>query len=150
MSNTTRTDAPCTEAPPNKERSLADLIRELRDEFTVLLRQEVAMAKTEMSEKASIVSRNASSLVVGGAVAFLAITFLLLSVTGGLALMIMATEAELHAIWIAPLIVGIVIAAIAAVMIAKAKKALESTSLVPHQTIETLKEDKQWAQAKVQ
>lgn len=140
MPNSTHTD----------ERSLADLIRELRDESTVLLRQEVAMAKTEMSEKASTVGRNVTTMVIGGAVAFLAIIFLLLAVTGGLALMILATDAELHAIWIAPLIVGLVIAAIAAVMILKAKETLASTSLVPHQTIETLKEDKQWAQAKVQ
>lgn len=140
MSNSTHTD----------ERSLADLIRELRDESTVLLRQEVAMAKTEMSEKASTVGRNVTTMVIGGAVALLAIIFLLLAITGGLALMILATDAELHAIWIAPLIVGFVIAAIAAVMILQAKETLASTSLVPHQTIETLKEDKQWAQSKVQ
>lgn len=140
MSDSTHTD----------ERSLADLIRELRDESTVLLRQEVAMAKTEMSEKASTVGRNVTTMVIGGAVAFLAIIFLLLAVTGGLALMILATDAELHAIWIAPLIVGLVIAAIAAVMILTATETLASTSLVPHQTIETLKEDKQWAQSKVQ
>jgi hypothetical protein len=145
MSGTTHTDAPRTQ-----ERSFADLIRELRNESIVLFRQEIAMAKTEMSEKASIVGRNVSTLVIGGAVALLAIIFLLLAVTGGLALMIMATDAELHAIWIAPLIVGTVIAAIATVMIVKAKEALAQTSLVPHQTIETLKEDKQWVQAKVQ
>lgn len=93
---------------------------------------------------------NVTTMVIGGAVAFLAIIFLLLAVTGGLALMILATDAELHAIWIAPLIVGLVIAAIAAVMILTATETLASTSLVPHQTIETLKEDKQWAQSKVQ
>ncbi len=145
MPSTTHTDAPRSE-----ERSFADLIRELRDESTVLLRQEIAMAKTEMSEKASAVGHNVSTLVIGGVVALLSIIFLLLAVTGGLALMIMSTDAELHAIWIAPLIVGTVIAAIATVMIVKVKAALASTSLVPHQTIETLKEDKQWVQAKVQ
>jgi predicted O-methyltransferase YrrM len=140
MSNHTTTD----------ERSLADLIRELRDESTVLLRQEVAMAKTEMSEKASNVGRNVGTMVVGGAVASLAIIFMLLAVTGGLALLILGTDLGLHAIWIAPLIVGVIIAIVALVMIKKAKATLANASLVPHKTIETLKEDKQWAQAKVQ
>ncbi len=139
MSNNSQTD----------DRSLADLIRELRDEATVLLRQEVAMAKTEMSEKASMVGRNIGTLVVGGAVALIALIFLLLAVTGGLALMLMATDLDLHAIWVAPLIVGVIIAAIAAALIAKAKQSLANASLVPHKTIETLKDDKQWAQAKV-
>jgi len=57
---------------------------------------------------------------------------------------------KMHAIWIAPLIVGVIIAVIAAVMIYKAKLTLENASLVPRKTIETLKDDKQWAQAKVQ
>ncbi len=140
MSNSSQTD----------ERSLADLIRELRDESGVLLKQQVAMAKTEMSETASLVGRNVGKLIVGGAVGFLAVIFLLLAVTGGLALMLMATELELHAIWIAPLIVGIIIAAIATVMITRAKQTLANASLVPRKTIETLKDDKQWAQAKVQ
>lgn len=139
MSNNSQTD----------DRSLADLIRELRDEAKVLLRQEVAMAKTEMGEKASMVVRNVGTLVVGGAVALIALIFLLLAVTGGLALMLMSTDLDLHAIWVAPLIVGIVIAGIAAAMIAKAKQTLENASLVPHKTIETLKENKQWAQTKV-
>jgi len=139
MSNNSQTD----------DRSLADLIRELRDEATVLLRQEVAMAKTEMGEKASMVVRNVGTLVVGGAVALIALIFLLLAVTGGLALMLMSTDLDLHAIWVAPLIVGIIIAGIAAAMIAKAKQTLENASLVPHKTIETLKENKQWAQTKV-
>lgn len=140
MSNSSHTD----------ERSLADLIRELRDESGVLLSQQVALAKTEMSEKATVVGRNVGYLIVGAAVAFLAIIFLLLAVTGGLALMLMATELKMHAIWIAPLIVGVIIAVIAAVMIYKAKLTLENASLVPRKTIETLKDDKQWAQAKVQ
>jgi len=139
MSNNSQTD----------DRSLADLIRELRDEATVLLRQEVAMAKTEMGEKASMVVRNVGTLVVGGAVALIALIFLLLAVTGGLALMLMSTDLDLHAIWIAPLIVGLIIAGFAGAMIAKAKQTLENASLVPHKTIETLKENKQWAQTKV-
>jgi len=132
-----------------EDRSLSELIRELRDEATVLLRQEVAMAKTEMSEKASKLGRDIGTLVVGGAVAFLAAIFMLLAVTGGLAVMLMSVKFDLHAIWIAPLIVGVIVAVIAAAMIAKVKQSLASASLVPHKTIETLKDDKQWAQAKV-
>lgn len=121
MSNSSHTD----------ERSLADLIRELRDESGVLLSQQVAMAKTEMSEKATLVGRNVGYLIVGAAVAFLAIIFLLLAVTGGLALMLMATELKMHAIWIAALIVGVIIAVIAAVWTTRAARKLAEISKTP-------------------
>lgn len=132
-----------------ESRSLADLIRDLRDESTALLRQEVALAKTEMTEKASKVGRNVGYLSVGGAIAFLGAIFLLLAISEGLRLAINDTDWAPHGDWVAPLLVGLTVAVIGAMLIGKAKHALQETSLVPDKTIETLKEDKQWAQAKV-
>ena len=132
-----------------ESRSLADLIRDLRDESTALLRQEVALAKTEMSEKASKAGRNVAYLAIGGAVAFLGSIFLLLAASYGIALAINETDWAPHGTWIGPLIVGAVVAAVGAVLISKAKHTLQETSLVPEKTMETLREDKQWAQAKV-
>jgi hypothetical protein len=132
------------------QRSLADLIRDLRDESTVLLRQEVALAKTELTEKAAKVGRNTAYLVVGGAIALLGANFLLMAVSAGMTVAINSTEWEPHGVWIAPLIVGIVVGVIAASMVSKAQNALRHVSVIPEKTIETLREDKQWAQAKVQ
>jgi hypothetical protein len=129
-------------------RSVADLIRDLRDESTALLRQEVALAKTEMTEKATKLGRNVGYLLAGASVAVIAVLFLLSAVSEGLRLLINDTEWAPHGDWIAPLIVGLFVTGLAMSLISKAKHALANTSLVPEKTIETLKEDKQWAQAK--
>ena len=136
-------------SPLHTGRSLSDLIRELRDETTTLLRQEVALAKTEMSEKINTVTRNVAFAIVGGAVAHLALIFLLLSASGGIETGIEATEAAPHGQWIAPLIVGLVVGAIGALLLMKAKSGLSKANMKPQKTIESLQEDKQWLQRKV-
>jgi hypothetical protein len=134
---------------PPREQSLAGLIRELRDETTTLLRQEVALAKTELSEKASMVGRNSVYLATGGLVAYAGLIFILLSVMrlmqsgfvrGGLS--------EELASWLAPAIVGLVIAGVGYALIQKAKSTLTRQNLAPEKTIQSLKEDKQWTQEK--
>ena len=47
-------------------RSIFGLLRELRDELGTLFRQEVALAKTEVSEKADLAKRNSIYIAVGG------------------------------------------------------------------------------------
>ena len=131
-------------------RSLAELIRELRDESTVLLRQEVALAKTEMSENASRMGRNIGYLAVGGAIALMGLFFLLFAASAGINLVIATTEWAPHGVWIAPLIVAVVVGIIGLGLVSKAKNTLSHASLVPHQTIDTLKVDQKWARAKVQ
>lgn len=130
------------------QRSVAELIRELRDESSALLRQEVALAKTEMTEKVSNVGRNAGYLAMGSGIGIIAMFFLLGAVGEAIAMAINDTDWAPHGVWIAPLIVGLLVTILAAALISKAKHALNHTSLVPEKTIETLKEDKQWAQAK--
>ncbi|MDV6030402.1 MAG: phage holin family protein [Phycisphaera sp. RhM] len=132
----------------NDPRSLSDLIKELRDESVALVREEVALAKTEMSEKASVVGRNSALLIVGGAVAHLGLIFLLLAVSYGLYVAIGLAGLPIHALWIAPLIVGLVVGGIGLAMFAKAKQTLANFSPVPERTKQSLKEDKQWLQAK--
>lgn len=131
-------------------RSLADLLRDLRDESTALLRQEVALAKTEMTEKASKVGRNVAYLAVGALVGVVALYFVLGAVAAGISVAINDTDWSPHGVWIGPLIVGVIVAIVAMSMISKAQHSLTQVSLVPEKSIESLKEDKQWAQAKVQ
>jgi len=131
-------------------RSLSDLIKELRDESVALVREEVALAKTEMSEKASMVGRNSAMLIAGGAVAHLGLIFLLLAMSYGLYVAIGFAGLPIHALWIAPLIVGLVVGGIGFAMFSKAKTKLANFSPVPERTKQSLKEDKQWLQAKTQ
>src|SRR5918993_5925004 len=89
-----------------RDRSIADLLKELRDESSTLLRQEVALAKTEMTQKATDYGKNAASIAVGGAVAYAGALLLLAGVTVALALVLHRIGLGVHGWWVATLIVG--------------------------------------------
>lgn len=129
-------------------RSLADLVKELRDESVALVREEVALVKTEMSEKASTVGRSTGLLIAGGAIAHLGLIFLLLAASYGLYVAIGLAGLPVHALWIAPLIVGVVVGGVGLAMFSSAKRTLTNISPMPERTKTSLKEDKQWLQAK--
>ena len=131
-------------------RSVGSLLRDLRDETTLLLRQEVALAKTELSEKAARYGRNAGYLAVGGVVAFAGVLFLLLALTVGLYAVLVALDVSHYvAGWLAPLIVGAAVTAIGYSLVQKAINAFKHESPVPERTKESLQENKQWLQHKV-
>jgi hypothetical protein len=129
--------------------SLSGLIRELRDETTTLLRQEVALAKTEMTEKAKTFGRNAIYLAIGGMVAYAGFIFILLMLTF---LMITGFTAAGLSLGVAQIlsagIVGVVIGAVGYALIQKAINTFSRESLAPEKTIQSLKEDKRWTEEK--
>jgi hypothetical protein len=125
-----------------EERSLGDLFSELASETSTLVKQEVALAQTELTQKATKVGKNVGYLVVGGAVAYAA----LLAFVAGL-IIVLGNALDNH--WLAAFIVGIVIAVAAVVMIMSALSALKATGLTPTQTVETIKEDAQWLKDQV-
>jgi xanthine/uracil permease len=132
-----------------EERSIGQLLKELRDETTTLLRQEVELAKTEMSEKASRAGRNLGALAVGGGVAFLGALALLAAVVYGLTSILNQFMSVGVAIWLAPLIVGLVLAGIGYSLVQKALATLRQESLTPRKTNETLQENKEWLKARM-
>jgi hypothetical protein len=123
------------------ERSIGDLFAELAKETSTLVRQEVALAKTELTQKASRAGRNVGYLVLGGAVAYGA--FLAFAAAAILAL------AQVMPWWAAAVVVGFVIAGVAAVLVSKALNALKEMDPAPRQTVETLKEDVRWAKDQI-
>jgi xanthine/uracil permease len=137
------------QAVREEQRSIGQLLKELRDETTTLLRQEVDLAKTEMAEKASRVGKNLGSLTVGGGVAFLGALALLAAVIYGLTSLLNQFMSVGVAIWLAPLIVGVVLAAIGYSLIKKALATLRQESLTPTRTTQTLQENKEWLKARM-
>ena len=131
-------------------RSITGLLRELRDETTILLRQEVALAKTEISEKAARAGRNAAYLTAGGAVAYAGVLFLLLAATAAIlvGLEAMGLNREIT-LWLAPLIVGGIVALIGYGLVQKGISTLKHESLVPEKTTDSIQENKQWLQGKM-
>ena len=135
--------------PVAEERSLGQILRELRDESSQLLRKEVQLAKVEMSEKASRVGTNLGELAVGGGVAFAGALALLAAVVFGLTSLLSKLMSPGVAVWLAPLIVGIVLAAVGYGMIKKAVAALKQERIAPTQTTESLKENKEWLKSRI-
>lgn len=132
------------------ERSIADLIKELRDETTMLVREEVTLAKTEMSEKVNRVTRNAGYLVGGSLVAFAGLIVLLMAGSAGLYVgLVAAGLTHYTAGWLAPLIVGGVVVAIGYAFLQKAISTLKHESVVPERTAKTIQDDKNWMKQKV-
>ena len=135
--------------PLRDDRSLGQILRDLREETTQLLRQEVDLAKTEMSEKMSRLGSNMGSVATGGAVLFAGALVLLAALTLGLIALFSQFMDRDVAMWLAPLLVGGVLAFIGYGMVKKALQALKQEGIAPQRTTQSLKENKEWLTAKM-
>jgi tetrahydromethanopterin S-methyltransferase subunit G len=125
-----------------EERSLGELFGDLARETGTLVRQEVQLAKTEMSQNASRVGRDIGFLAVGGLVAYAGVLGILAAVILGL------VAAGLEP-WLAALIVGVVVTLAGYLLVRRGLDALKHQELAPRQTVESLKEDAQWAKQQI-
>jgi hypothetical protein len=130
--------------------SIPSLLRELRDETTTLLRQEVSLAKTELNENFSHLIHHSLQIAIGAFVAYAGLIVLLIGL-GHLigAILVRAGVDPGLATWIAPAGVGLVVAIIGWAMLARAKHAIAHEDIAPRQTLESLRDSKQWAQNKL-
>jgi hypothetical protein len=126
---------------PMENRPLGDLFSDLASDMSNLVRQEVALAKLEVTQKAKYLGRNVGYLVVGGAVAYAGMLAVIAAI-------IMLLDRVMPA-WGAALLVGVVVAGIAWLMIGKALSALQQAELTPRETVETLKEDATWMKQQI-
>ena len=124
------------EQQEREDRSIGELFAELSQKTTTLLRQEIQLAKVEMSQKASRVGKNVGFLLIGGVVAY---TGLLAVVAAGIILL-----GQVIAYWLSAAMIGVVIAAVGAVLIVKGANTLRQEDPSPRETVETLQEDKEW------
>jgi hypothetical protein len=134
-----------------EERSLGDLFAELAGETSQLVRHEVALAQTEITQKATRVGKQVGSLVVGGAIGYAALLTVLAAVTMGLGRIIASLSgwSDLTSAAIAALIVAVIVGIVAYSLVTSALAKLRETSLAPNQTIESVKEDAQWLKNQV-
>jgi hypothetical protein len=134
----------------NEETSITDLIRRLRDDSTTLIRDEVALAKTEVSEKISMLGKNLGSILAGAMVGYSALVLLLIAI-GSLAaeglISVGLAPAMAHFVGLAS--VAIVVGIISAVMVTKAIENLKTASLAPQRTIESLRNDKEFVKQQI-
>jgi uncharacterized membrane protein YqjE len=128
--------------PNLREESMGTLFKQLSDDLSTLVRQELRLAQAEMTEKGKKAGLGVGMFGGAGLVTFLALQALTACLVA-----LLATAMD---VWIAALIITVVYAAAAGVLALSGKKQVsEATPPVPEQTKETLKEDVQWAKTQL-
>jgi len=125
------------------DRSLGELFADLAKESSVLVRQEVALAKAELTQKAGQVGKDIGFLAVGGLVLYAG----LLAIIAAIIILIGSLGVPW---WLSALLVGLIVAGAGYFLVQRGLQALKRENLAPQQTIETLKEDAQWVKEQVQ
>jgi uncharacterized membrane protein YqjE len=121
-----------------REQPMSELFKQLSDEISTLVRQELKLAQAEMTEKGKQAGLGVG--MFGGAGIFGLTALLTLTAC------VIAALATGMDVWLAALIVTVVYAAIAGVLALLGRRRVnEATPTVPEQTVDTLKEDFQWA-----
>ena len=126
----------------NDEPSLGDLFSSLTGDLSTLIRQEVDLARTETTEKLTRATSSVVSMVAGGLIAYAGLIALIIAVIVGLS--------RFMPLWLSALIVGIIVIAIGAIMISSGRSSLANMSVVPEKTVESMKENTEWAKEQVQ
>jgi len=116
------------------ERSLGELFGDLSRETSTLVRQEVTLAKAELTQTATQVGKDVGFLAVGGAIAYAGLLALVAAVVLGLVALGLPA-------WLSALIVGVVVAGGGYALVRRGLSALKGVDMAPCQTMETLKED---------
>jgi len=127
---------------PPRERSIGALFSDLARDTSLLIRQEIALAKAEIANGVSNLGLGIGKVAAGALVAFVGFVFLCLAGVYGLSKVVEP--------WLAALIVGGVVIALGAALAFIGKGKLSGDNLVPRRTIRTLKDDAEWAKEQAQ
>lgn len=126
-----------TAPPPRRERGIAGLFADLARESTRLVRQEIALVKSEAMAKVAQLGMGAGELVAGALIVYAGFLALLAAAVLGLSLVLPP--------WAAALIVGGVALPVGAGVAIKGRRDMKAETLVPGRTVRTLREDAEWA-----
>ena len=124
--------------PPKETKSLGDLLSDLTRDMTTLLRQEIALAKAEISAKGSQLSSGLVTAGIGGGILFAAALVLLYAVV--YSVMVLFARMD-WPVWIAPWLVGIVVAVVGYIMLQKGISTVKAQNLAPVRTAESVRKD---------
>lgn len=131
-------------AVEKSEKSLAALFSDLTRDTVELVRQEIALARAELSQKVTTAQTALASMAVGAAVILAGLFLLLQAVVAGVAMILPPEIAP----WLAPLLVGAIVAAIGYAMLKGGKAKLDADHLMPQRTMDSLRRDKAVVQEK--
>jgi uncharacterized integral membrane protein len=132
-------------ATDKTDKSLPSLFSDLARETVDLVRQEMALARAEISQKITSAERGLVALIVGGVIILAGLMLLLQAVVNALGMALPEETAP----WLAPLIVGAVVAVIGYAMLKGGRSRLQPDNLMPNRTVESLRRDAAVAQETV-
>ena len=124
-------------APEGLGSLITGIIKDLQD----LLRAEVQLAKTELREDAGALGKALAFIAAGAFIGLVGFIFMIQAIVWILD--------EFVNDWIAAGIVALALLLIAAILAMSGRSKLSHASLKPEQTIDTLKEDQQWAKQQI-
>jgi membrane protein len=125
---------PYTSRGPTEDASLSELVRRLSDQLSTLVRDELRLAQAELQEKGKKAGVGVGMFGGAGMLVFYGVGLLIAAVTLALAL---AVEP-----WLAALIVGVVLLAVAGILgLIGKQKVQEAIPPVPEEAVESVKED---------
>jgi VIT1/CCC1 family predicted Fe2+/Mn2+ transporter len=124
-----------------RERPIGEVAKELTSDLSLLVRQEIELAKAEMAEKGRTAAPGLGMFGGAGIVALCA--------AGAITAFLVLVFSLFLPDWAAALIVGAVLAAVAYLLVKQGKERVaDAGKPVPEQTIETVKEDVEWAKTR--
>jgi protein-S-isoprenylcysteine O-methyltransferase Ste14 len=127
---------------PANNRSLGDLVSNLTQDMSRLIRLELQLAQAELTQTATKAGKQLAYIAVGGAIAYAGF----LAILAGMIVLL----AFVVPLWVSALIVGVVIAGIGLLLVQTGRSGLQDLEPVPERTVATLKEDKEWVKERVQ
>jgi MFS family permease len=124
-----------------REQPIGELIKQLSQETSTLVRQEVELARAEMREKARVAKAGGGMFAGAGLLGLLA--------AGALTAFLIAALAEAMDVWLAALIVAVIYAVVAGLLARTGKSRIDQAMpAVPRQAQDTIKEDVEWARTR--
>jgi membrane protein len=128
-------------SPLQTQRSVSDVLQDIIGNLQQIVRDEFRLAKVEVEDKAHRAARPASILAAGAVLGLYGLGFLLLAAVYGLSLVI--------APWLAALLVGAVLAIVAAILVSSGRTRLNEIDPVPEKTVQSMKENVQWTKEQI-
>ena len=121
--------------------SVGDLIKEVTSDLSKLVNQELALAKVEVREEAKKAGKTAGAFGGAGLAGYFAVLFASLT-------LMFALASWFDSFTWAALVVTVLWAVVGAVLFMRAKKQAKTINPYPETTVQTLKEDAQWAKTR--
>ncbi len=120
-----------------RERPVGDLLKQLSQDTATLVRKEVELAKAEVTQKGKQAGVGVGMFGGAGIAGLLAL--------GSLTAFLIALLATAMEVWLAALIVTVLWTAVAGVLALLGRDRVQEATPPVEQTVETIKEDVQWA-----